>query len=68
MTYAEVLRQLLEEKNVKPAELARMVGTNRSSIGSLLDGKAQEPKLRKAKKIADALDVSLEYFTDRMDM
>lgn len=67
MTYAEVLQELLDEKDVKPAELAKRIGKNRSTIGTILKGK-NEPRLRTAKAIADALEVDLDYFLDRMDL
>lgn len=67
MTYAEILQELMDERGMKQADLARKIDTNRSTIKTMLSGK-YEPKLRTAKKVADALDVSLEYFTDRMGL
>lgn len=43
-----------------PAELARAIGSPRSTVSALLSGRAKEPTLGKAKAIADALGVSLE--------
>lgn len=60
MEYREVLAHYLEEKNVSQAELARRIGSPRSTISALLNGRAKEPTLSTAKAIADALGVSLE--------
>ena len=60
MEYREVLAHYLEEKDVSQAELARRIGSPRSTISALLNGRAKEPTLSTAKAIADALDVSLE--------
>lgn len=67
MTYAEILQELMDERGMKQADLARKIDTNRSTVKTMLNGK-YEPKLRTAKKVADALGVSLEYFTDRMGL
>lgn len=59
-SYAEVLRYYLQRQDVTAAELARRLGTSRSSICELTSGRSKEPTLGKAKAIADALGVSLE--------
>lgn len=60
MEYRLVLARYLEEKGMSPAELAHAIGSPRSTISALLNGRAKEPTLGKAKAIADALGVSLE--------
>lgn len=60
MEYKEVLQKYLDETGMKPAELAKAIGSPRSTINALLNGRAKEPTLGKAKAIADALGVSLE--------
>lgn len=60
MEYRFVLARYLEEQGMTPAELARAIGSPRSTVSALLSGRAKEPTLGKAKAIADALGVSLE--------
>lgn len=60
MEYRYVLASYLEEKGMSAAELANKIGSPRSTISALLNGRAKEPTLGKAKAIADALGVSLE--------
>ena len=59
-SYAYVLKYYLDKQGVSAAELARRLGTSRSSICELTSGRSKEPTLGKAKAIADALGVTLE--------
>ena len=65
MEYGEVLQQYLDETGMSPSELAKAIGSPRSTINALLRGRAKEPTLGKAKAIADALGVSLEEMAQR---
>jgi transcriptional regulator with XRE-family HTH domain len=58
--YADVLKYFLKKQGISPAELARRMGTSRSSICELTSGRSKEPTLGKAKAIADALGVTLD--------
>lgn len=60
MEYREVLKSYLEQANMTPAELARRIGSPRSTIHEILAGRSKEPTLGRAKAIADALGVSLD--------
>ena len=64
MEYKDVLAHYLELKRMSPAELARAIDSPRSTISALLNGRAKEPTLGKAKAIADALGVSLEEMAE----
>lgn len=64
MEYGEVLAYYLDKKGMSAAELAHQIGSPRSTISALLNGRAKEPTLGKAKAIADALGVSLEEMAD----
>ena len=66
MEYGEVLRCYLEELDVSPAELARRIGSPRSTISALINGRAKEPTLGTAKAIADALGVPLQEMVERI--
>ena len=66
MEYRDVLAQYLDELNINSAELARRIGSPRSTIHALLTGRAKEPTLGTAKAIADALGVSLEEMAEKV--
>ena len=65
MEYAEVLHYYLAKCGVSQAELARRLGTSRSSVGELIRGRSKTPSVYKAKAIADALGIPLQ---DMLDM
>lgn len=64
MRYGEVLAYYLEKQGITPAELARRINSPRSTVHALLNGRAKEPTLGKAKAIADALGVPLEEMVE----
>jgi len=66
MTYAEVLSYYLERDGITQAELARRIGSTRSSIGELTSGRSKAPSVYKAKAIADALGVSLDEMIEML--
>lgn len=66
VTYGEVLKLYLDERGMTAGDLARKIGINRGSVYSLMDGRAKEPTLTRAKEIADALGVTLQEMWDRM--
>lgn len=68
MEYGEVLAYYLDKLEVKPAELARRIGSPRSTVNAWLNKHANEPKLSTAKAVADALGVTLEEMTAMMYM
>lgn len=57
MTYAERLRQALNIRNMKQIELSQKTGIGKSAISQYLKGSI-EPRRKRAKIIAKALDVS----------
>lgn len=56
-TTAERLKQAIEEKNMRQADLARISEVDKGAISSYLSGK-YEPKDKTTYKLAKALDVS----------
>ena len=60
MEYKDVLAYYLEKTGISQAELARRIGSPRSTINALMKDRAKEPTLGKAKAIADALGIPLE--------
>ena len=56
----EVLKKLLDSRNLRQAVFARMAKIPRNSLCRYLSGDVQ-PKADKIKAIADALGVSMEF-------
>lgn len=67
MTFGEALVQLMDERGMKPAELARLSGVNKQTINELVKGRSKEPTFSKAKALANALGVDLQVFADMTD-
>ena len=62
-TFAITLKKLLQEKNMKQNELARLTKINKSSISEYLSGNYQ-PKYKNILKIAEVLNVSPNIFLE----
>ncbi len=60
-SFCTVLRNLLNEKNIKQSELSRLTGINKSSISEYLSNNYQ-PKYKNILKISRALQVSPTVF------
>jgi len=68
MKYGEVLAYYIEKQGVSAAELARRIGSPRSTVHGLLSGRAKSPTLDTAVAIADALEVPLKDMIKMMEM
>ena len=62
-TFAITLKKLLQEKNMKQNELARLTKINKSSISEYLSGNYQ-PKYKNILRIAEVLNVSPNIFLE----
>jgi transcriptional regulator with XRE-family HTH domain len=60
-TFAERLKALIETKKIKQTELADLIGVNSKSINTYVGGRS-EPNLNLLKKMAEKLEVPIEYF------
>lgn len=67
MTFGEALIQIMEEKGIKPAELARLSGVSKQTINELMKGRSKEPTFTKAKALANGLGVPLQVLADMTD-
>lgn len=64
MAFKDRLNQLLVERNMKQADLCRASGLSSAQVTHLVSGRTKDPALHTAIKIADALDVSLDYLAE----
>ena len=60
MDFANKLKNIREEKNIKREDLAKKIGTSSAIIGRYERGE-RTPSVDIAKNIAEALEVSLDY-------
>lgn len=67
MSFGKRLNQILLERDMSPAALSKMLGWNTGVISQYLNKPDRDPRLSTAIKIADALDVSLDYLAGRKE-
>lgn len=67
MSFGKRLNQLLLERDMSPAALSKILGWNTGVISQYLNKPDRDPRLSTAVKIADALDVSLDWLAGRTD-
>ncbi len=64
MTIGEKIRYLRTQKGMTQQELAEKIGIKYSASLRKYESNRYKPKLEQLKKIADVLDVSINYFND----
>lgn len=67
MGFGQRVNSLLLKKHLLPADLSRKLGWNTGVLSQYLNNADRDPRLTTATKIADALDVSLDYLAGRTD-
>lgn len=67
MGFYERLVSILDERGLKQVDLCELTGISSAQANHLVNGRTQDPKLSTAIKIADALDVSLDYLAGRKE-
>ena len=55
-------REILEQRNMRPNELANRAGVTPSTVYSMLDGSRKEVTVNLVKKLCDGLDMTLGDF------
>ena len=55
-------REILDQRNMRPNELASRSGVTPSTVYSMLDGRRREVTINLIKKLCDGLDMSLGAF------
>lgn len=66
MTFGEALKELRIEKNITQNQLAKLTGLSRVSIGNYERGD-RDPNSDSIKKIATALDTSIDYLLGKSE-
>lgn len=67
MTFQERLNSSLEARGWRQSDLCKASGLSSAQATHLMNGRTKEPTLSTAAKIADALEVSLDYLAGRTD-
>jgi len=67
MTFADRLSIARKQKNIRQADLGKLVGTSGDIIGKYERGE-NTPSIEVAAKISDALEVSLDYLVKDGDL
>jgi transcriptional regulator with XRE-family HTH domain len=66
--FAQTVRQLLDERKMRPLHLARKAGVSSGYISELLSGKkGSDPTLYIVQKIARGFDMSTTAFISQME-
>ena len=63
----ERIRAAMKAKGLKQVDLCNLTGEPSSKISQLTNGRVKDPRLSTVVKLADALDVSLDYLAGRTD-
>ena len=64
--YSVILRNTLDSMDIKQSELARQTGITKTTISNYINAKKM-PQLGVVEKIADVLNVSVDYLLGRTD-
>lgn len=62
MCIGEILDKLMKKRGISQNSLDRVSGVPQSTIGRLIRGTAKDPRFSTVVHLADALDVSTDYF------
>lgn len=65
MDLKDRINKSMISNGINQAELCRKTGMGSSKVSQILQGKTTDPRLSTVLKIADALDVSLDYLAGR---
>ena len=63
--FGEKLKELLALRNMRQSELARRTGVPKTTINSIITRNNKNVDFSLMEKIADVLDVPIEYFHDK---
>ena len=60
-SFNERLQQLMDEKGLKPADLARKTGLSKPTLSAIIHGDTCDPRISSLISIAEALQVDLRW-------
>lgn len=60
-TFTERINQVREQRGLKQADICRATGFSSAQVASLVTGRTKDPKFSTAIKVAQALNVSLDW-------
>ncbi len=67
MLFGERLKETMQAKGLKQADLCRLTGLKSGAIAQYITKPDRDPRLSTVIKIADALDVSIDYMAGLTD-
>lgn len=67
MEFKDRVLEALQTRGMTQADLCHITQMGSSKVSQILSGKVKDPRLSTAIKIADALDVSLDYLAGRKE-
>lgn len=67
MTFSEQLNAVMNHRGLKQSDICRLTGLSSAQVAYLVTGRTRDPKFETVVKIADALDVSLDYLAGRRE-
>ena len=60
-------QEIMEERNIRPNELANLSGVTPSTVYSMLDSRRKELSINTIKKLCDGLEITLgEFFSTEL--
>jgi transcriptional regulator with XRE-family HTH domain len=67
MNFGQKITLVRKQKNISQAELGKLAGINGDIVGKY-EREEMKPNIETAKKIADALEVSLDYLVSESEL
>ena len=64
MDFGKKLKKLLNDKDMSQTDLSKLTDIKQSVINGWIKGHSNNPKFSTLEKLAEALNVSVNYFTD----
>ncbi len=61
MSFRDNLRFIMESKDIQTKELSKLSGISENTLKSYLKSDSAEPKISKVERLADALNVSIDF-------
>lgn len=66
-TLGDRIRYAMEQQGMKQADLARATGLSTTLVAQIVTGHTKDPRLSNVMKIADSLNVPMDYLAGRIE-